>query len=371
VKTPLLAVLLGASLLSPAAAEQESLADAAARLILVGVRGTEVVEGGEFERAVCGLKVGGILLFDKDTVAGGSVRNVTDPEQLTRLTSDLQDLAERCGDGTLLIAADVEGGVVNRLRPLPGLGKIPRHLSLGRGSTRRTYRAAKKIGQQMSRAGLNWNLAPVVDVNLNPQSPAIGRWGRSFSSDAKVVTRHARAFIDGLDRGGVLNCIKHFPGHGSSTVDSHLGAVDVSETADLPNELAPYRKLIDDGVVDCVMPGHLYNKNIDPKRMATFSSSTLRGLLRDELGFEGLILTDDLQMHAVTKRRSLEKAAVLAIWAGADMLTVSNNRNRYDEELPKNLQLALVDAVLRGDISEERLREASARVLAFKDRLKR
>lgn len=338
-------------------------------MLLIGTRGETVEPGGDLEKLVCELKVGGLLLFDKDVASGGGPRNVRSMSQLSRLTRDLQALARRCGDAPLLIAADVEGGVVNHLSALAELSETRSPLSLGRGTPRGTFRQARRMAEVMQAAGVNWNLAPVVDLNLNPENPAIGLWGRSFSDDPGKVARHARAFIEGLDTGGVLNCLKHFPGHGSSAGDSHEEIVDVSASARPELELKPYRALIRAELVDCVMTAHIRNDRIDPGAIATFSSATIQGLLRGKLGYDGLVLSDDLQMSAVLNDRSLEEAAVLAVRAGTDMLTLSNNRNDYDDGLGALIHEALLDAVERGELPAARIRESSARILRLKAEL--
>lgn len=338
-------------------------------MLLVGTRGSRLKAGDAFERLICGVKVGGLLFFDSDSTANGAPRNIHTREQISTLTKDLQRLARKCGDAPLLIAADVEGGVVNRLSMLPEVRWTKRRDVLGKGSPRVTYHEAKKIGKAMQATGINWDLAPVVDLNLNPDSPAIGRWGRSFSDDPITVTRHAEAFIEGLRSSGILNCIKHFPGHGSSTGDSHLGAVDVTKTSDLRLELRPYERLIDRGIVDCVMTAHIYNRNLDPKHIITFSSTAIVGILRDEMGFDGVVVSDDLQMKAITHRTSIERAAVLAIRAGTDIITISNNLSRYDGSLVSRVHQAIVRAVKQGTIPRQRIREANRRILALKARI--
>jgi len=347
----------------------DSLERSAARTLLIGTRGAKHVPGDEFETLICDLKVGGIILFDRDVAKKGAPRNIRSPEQVRALTKQLHELARFCGDPPLLIAVDEEGGAVNRLSSFPELRKVKSHAELGKGDPRATFSEAEKIARAMHAAGLNWTLAPVVDVNINPQNPVIGRHGRSFSADPDVVTRHAHAFIRGLNSFGILNCIKHYPGHGSSKDDSHLNAVDISDTSQPYKELFPFRVLIDRGIVDCVMTAHIYDKKVDPKWIVTFSSKALTGDLRGELGFKGVVVSDDLQMKAVTKRYSLAQAAVMTLSAGSDMVTISNNRSRYEENLARSVHDAIMDAVRDGRLSEERIREASGRVRAMKEKL--
>lgn len=343
----------------------DSLERQAARMLLVGSYEAHYVAGGEFDKLICGLKVGGVILFN----SGRKHRNIRSEEQLARLTDKLQELALECGDAPLLISVDVEGGAVNRLSHFDALNDLKSHARLGKGSPQGTYEEASRIAETMSELGLNWTLAPVVDVNLNAKNPIIGRQGRSFSPDPETVTRHAQAFIRGLQTFGILNCIKHFPGHGSSDKDSHLGAVDVTDTARPDVELVPYRVLIHRGIVDCVMTAHIYNREIDPEWMASLSSRTIQGILRSEIGFDGVVVTDDLDMGAVTRFHKIPRAAVLAVRAGSDMLTLPNNRRKYNKKLPFKVHKALLEAVSSGEIPRERIAEASRRILELKSKL--
>jgi len=346
--------------------KEAALARKVARMLLVGVRGSETRPGDDFERFICGLKVGGILLFDSDGQGTNAPRNILHKRQLTRLTGDLQALAERCGDAPLFIAADVEGGRVNRIRRLRGFANIPSHRVLGGKDPRITYEESFRIGKVMAETGLNWDLAPVVDVDINPRNPIIGRWGRSFSKDPETVAAHARAFIGGLRDNGILSCVKHFPGHGSSTKDTHKALADTTRTAKLETELLPYRILDGEGALDCVMTAHLRNTEIDPVNILTVSSSSIEGILREDIGFQGLVLSDDLQMGAIQKSMTLEEAAVRAVRAGTDMLTLSNNLGDYDAAAAERVHAAIVAAVQEGRIPDFRIDEADTRILLLK-----
>ncbi len=187
-----------------------------AELLLVGFSGTEVAGNDEIRNLVCNVKVGGVILFERD-VATGKPRNLVNPEQVRRLTTDLQALAIFCVGRPLFIAADNEGGRVTRLSPRLGFPPSPSAQELGESDDVDVTRAeARRMGAVLREAGINWNLAPVVDVALNPLNPAVVTLGRSFSSDPARVTAHARAFIEGMHEAGILTALKHFPGHGSS-----------------------------------------------------------------------------------------------------------------------------------------------------------
>ena len=217
--------------------------------------------------------------------------------------------------------------------------------------------------------GVNLNLAPVVDLNSNPDNPIIGRYERSFGADVETVVTHARATIEEHRRVGVLTSLKHFPGHGSSLEDSHLGLPDVSEVWD-EAELEPYRVLIAEGNADLVMTAHLFNRQLDEDLPASLSYETTTGLLRDQLGFAGVVITDDLGMGALTDGYSLRERLKLVIEAGADILLMANNIDEYDPELPDKIFAALRSLVDSGEVSESRLEASFLRIQTLKDRIK-
>jgi beta-N-acetylhexosaminidase len=204
---------------------------------------------------------------------------------------------------------------------------------------------------------------------VNPTNPAVVTLGRTFGKDPKLVAAQARAFIGGMHAAGVLTSLKHFPGHGSSRVDSHHGFTDVSETADLDVELAPYRELIKAGLADSVMPGHVFNKNIDPWYPASLSRYTINRLLRGRLGFKGVVVSDDLLMGAVTQRYGLDEAVVLALRAGVDVLLVSQNTVRREPRAAERAVSAVRQALADGRLSRAAVRAALDRVQAFRARV--
>lgn len=219
------------------------------------------------------------------------------------------------------------------------------------------------MAQTLAAAGITHNLAPVVDANTNPANPVIGRLGRSFGADPAAVIAQARAFIEAHRAHGVTTTLKHFPGHGSSQADSHLGLVDVSATWQ-PLELDPYRVLIGEGLVDAVMTAHVFNGRLDPDLPATLSKATITGLLRQELGYDGVVITDDMNMAAITGQYGFAQAAVLAIEAGADLLAYGNNLV-YDAGVAERAVAALLSAVEQGELSAARIDESYRRVMAL------
>jgi len=362
------AVVLAAALVAPGPARANPrlpLGD----LLLVGFAGTTVEGNEEIRTLVCDLKVGGVILFEHD-VATRAPRNIVSPEQVARLTADLQALAQRCAGRPLLIAADAEGGQVMRLSPRAGYAVAPSAQELGdSGDLALTELEARRIGATLREAGINWNLAPVVDVAVNPTNPAVVTLGRTFSADPKMVTAHARAFVRGMRAAGVLTALKHFPGHGSSRVDSHRGFTDVTDTWHRDAELAPYRALVHEGLADAVMTAHVYHRWLDSRLPATLSRAVIARLLRGRIGWQGVVVSDDLLMGAIVQHYGLEDAALRAARAGVDILLVSGNSVRTEPRAVERVIVALQRALDRGKLSRRAVNQSLARVAALRDRI--
>jgi beta-N-acetylhexosaminidase len=331
-------------------------------LLLVGFRGTALPDNVELDALLCGARTGGILLF---------ARNIIDATQVAALTAASVARAAECGTSPLLVAVDAEGGRVMRLSPAAGYAATLSHKHLGDGNDLAlTELEARRIGAMLRAAGINWNLAPVVDVGYNPANPVIVGSGRSFSANPVRVAAQARAFIAGLRREGVLSALKHFPGHGSSFADSHLGFVDVTDTADASVELAPYRLLLGQHMVDSVMTAHVFNRRLDPHHPATLSRRTITGVLRGQLGWSGVVVSDDLRMGAIEQHYGMEEAAVLALGAGVDVLLIAEDR-LSDGRSAAAVALEAIRSGLRdGRLSVRTVEAALARVDTFKRALR-
>jgi beta-N-acetylhexosaminidase len=366
---PFLLVLLALSAGCATIPESAPPALPIADLLLIGFRGTQVEGDEEIRALVCDVKVGGVILFEREA-ARGTPRNIVSPEQVRRLTSDLQALARQCAGRPLFIAADNEGGAVMRLSARLGYLPSPSARELGEtGDLALTELEARRVGGTLREAGINWNLAPVVDVAVNPTNPVIVAPGRAYSADAHRVTAQARAFITGMHAAGILTALKHFPGHGSSRGDSHVGFTDVTDTADLAVELAPYRALIAEGLADSVMTAHVFDRRLDPWDPATLSRFTVRRILRGWLGYRGVVVSDDLLMGAIIKQYGLEDAAVLALGAGVDVLLVSHNTGRIENRAAQRIVMAVDRAMAEGKLSRSRVKEALAHVTTLRSRL--
>lgn len=335
------------------------------QLLLVGFRGTEVAGNQELRHLLCDLRVGGVILYERDAATGGA-RNISSPEQVGRLTTDLRALSESCAGRAPLIAADNEGGSVMRLNARAGYPPTLAHGELGDlDDVAVTELEARRIGTMLREAGIDWNLAPVVDIGLNPFNTVVVQAGRTFSQSAERVTAHARAYLRGMNAAGILTALKHFPGHGSSFEDSHRGFVDVTKTADLEAELLPYRTLMREGVVDAVMTAHVFNRSLDPEYPATLSRSAVTGILRNQLGFSGLVVSDDLLMEGIVSHYGIEEAAVLALRAGVDLLLLSHNTLAQHPSATDRVIAAIRQALADGRLTPETVELALARVRHF------
>ncbi len=334
-----------------------------AQMLLVGFRGLTVAQAATTVVDIRERGLGGVLLFDTDGPSGSSSRNVASPAQLRTLVAGLRAVAHV----PLLVAIDEEGGEVDRLTTARGFPATVSAAALGtRDNATYTRQRARAIGKTLAAAGIDLDLAPVVDVDVNPTSPAIGALERSFSADPAVVTRQGLAFLAGLHDAGVAGTIKHFPGHGSSTADSHLGWVDVTTTW-TPAELEPFRAIVAAGAADAVLVAHVFDAKLDRTYPASLSSAVIDGLLRTSLGFEGVVLSDDLQMGALRKVYGYETAVERAILAGTDILTIANQQ-LYDAEIVETTIAMIAESVAAGRITEARIDASWRRIAALKTR---
>jgi beta-N-acetylhexosaminidase len=281
-------------------------------------------------------------------------RNVVSEEQITALTGQL--LAER---EDLLVAIDEESGDVTRLDVHTG-SAFPGNHALGAvDDPDLTRRVARELGRRLADCGVSLNWAPSADVNANPDNPVIGV--RAFGADTELVARHTAAYVQGMQSSGVAACTKHFPGHGDTNVDSHhaVPRIDVDEDTLRRRELVPFRAAIEAGT-QAVMSAHILVPALDAERPGTLSRRILTDLLRGELGYDGLIVTDGIEMRAISEAYGLENGVVMAIAAGADAICVGGGL--CDEGTVLKMRDALVAAVRGGELPQARLADAADRV---------
>jgi beta-N-acetylhexosaminidase len=334
------------------AASHTDLRRLALSVVLPGFTGT-AVPGWLGDRLAEGLA--GACLFG---------HNVEDPEQVAELSGDIH----RARPGAL-VASDEEGGSVTRLHVRTG-SPWPGHATLGAlDDEQATYAMAHGLGRDAAASGIDLVLGPVLDVNSEPDNPVIGV--RSFGAEPDLVARHGAVFVHGLQDAGVLACVKHYPGHGATRTDSHLAlpVLDVDADTWRRRDLAPFSAAVEAGAA-AVMTAHVVVSAVD-ERPATLSPVHLR-LLREELGFRGVVVSDALDMQAISARVGRPRGAVLALAAGVDLLCVGNPLNGYDDEVAvEEIVVAVQEAVEGGGLPLERLQDASRRVATVRDRTRR
>ena len=330
------------------------------QMIMAGFRGLIVNDDHPIVEDIKKRELGGVILFDKDVPMGLDVRNVSSDVQLKRLTDELQEHAFI----PLLIAIDQEGGRIARLKPNRGFAATKSHSELGQLSPERTYEEAKIIAKTLKDAGINMNMAPVVDLCVNANNPVIAKLGRCFSDDPDVVAAHAMAYIKAHHEYGIRCCLKHYPGHGSSTADSHLGMVDVTNTWSA-RELEPYEKIIKADLADAIMTAHVFNDKIDRGRPATLSATAIQEMLRGGLKYNGVVFSDDMQMGAIEQYYGFGKAIEMAILAGVDVLVFANNSS-YDPDIVKKAKSVIRLMLAEGKINEDRLWQSYERIMELK-----
>ncbi len=334
-------------------------------LLIIGFPGPELKTDLPICRDIVEFELGGVILFNRCLHTPDQPANIRSAAQLQELCTSLQ----RLSGGRLLIGVDQEGGKVRRLGPEAGFAEIcsARQMGASGSNTATTRKQAHLSAAMLAEAGINCNFAPVVDLDVNRANPVIGSIERSFSAAPTIVARHAAAWIAEHRKLGILSCVKHFPGHGSSSADSHKGFVDISNTWSRA-ELEPYQQLLENGMIDLLMTGHLFNRNLDPAYPATLSAKTVGTLLRDGLGYGGVVVSDDLQMQAITEHYPFAEAVCRSLAAGVDMLVFGNNLD-YDPDICEKAVNAVRRGIDRGIVDEKRIAEALHRVGNLKHQL--
>jgi beta-N-acetylhexosaminidase len=319
------------------------------QLVMVGFDGHS--PSAQVLRLVRKHYIGGIIYF---------ARNVRSLQQVAELSDSLQQAAQEAGTLPLWIAIDQEGGMVVRITD--GVALMPGAMALAAGgASEAAYEAARISGRELRALGINLNLAPVLDVNNNPRNPVIGV--RSFGESPETAAAFGAAAVRGMQDGGVAATAKHFPGHGDTEVDSHLDLPTVPHGRErmFAVELKPFIAAIEAGV-DCIMSAHIYFPAFETRQLpVTLSPAVLTGLLRGELNYDGVIVTDCMEMKAIASHYGTVEAAVMAIEAGADAVLVSHTYDLQCAALE-----ALVAAVRSGRISEERIDASVRRLLTLK-----
>ncbi|MGE5352084.1 MAG: glycoside hydrolase family 3 N-terminal domain-containing protein [Acidobacteriota bacterium] len=338
---------------------QETLKNKIGQMLIVSFPGTAIPDTisamDTLKIDLAERNLGGVLEF---------AYNLKNPQQMKLLSDNMKALARI----PLFVSTDQEGGKVARLGRSNGFKSTSTAYTMGTviDNMDSTRLWASTMAGWLQEVGINVDFAPVTDVLVNPQSPAIAGVQRSFNKNPLKVAEHAGYFIEELHKKNIISTLKHFPGHGSAATDSHLGFTDITNTwAD--SELVPYRELISRGLLDIVMTGHLYNAKIDTLP-ATLSKKTVQGILRNQLGYQGVVVTDDMSMGAISKYYGFFEAAAMAINAGVDILLYNKNLLSDSTSLVRRLEEYLEQKVLDGTIPESRIDESYARIMTLKNK---
>ena len=335
------------------------------QMLMIGFRGLSLNDSEHIARDIQQYNLGGVVLYSIDLPSERKQpRNIKNSAQLQELNQDLQKLASN----NLLIGIDQEGGLVSRLSPKYGFPpKTPSAQVLGKlDNLDSTYYYSLKTAKLLKAHHINFNFAPVVDVNVNPECPVIGGIERSFSENVDKVTNHAEQVIKAHASQKIICSLKHFPGHGSAKTDSHKGFTDVTDTW-TKQELLPYENLIKQKNIQAIMTAHVFNAKLDKDFPATLSKSITHDILRKQLNYDGFIISDDMHMGAIADNFELKLAIEKALNAGVDMLMFSNNSPKaYDSEIvPKAIGI-IKELLEEGKITEEQVDAAYDRILALK-----
>ena len=339
------------------------------QMLMMGFSGCDIDQQSPVAQWLQNDGLGGVLLFDFDLSTQSYGKNLKSREQIKRLTSQLNQFAEHAYAPEdrlpLFIALDYEGGAVDRLTKIDGCMTTMKASEQALLTDEELYQVARRMAATLHDLGFNLNFAPVLDLHLNEQQGIIGKLGRSFSADPIEVVRAAKTFVSAFSHYGMTCTYKHFPGHGSASGDTHQGFVDVTESYH-PNELIPYKVLLNEKRLPptMVMTAHVINRQLDGSGLpATLSYPMITGLLRRNIGFDGVIISDDLQMQAISKHYSLEESLRLTINAGADLIIFAN---QLDYITATDVVDCILHLVKAGEIDLSRVEQAYQRIAQLK-----
>ncbi|MDR2778026.1 MAG: hypothetical protein LBB13_00765 [Rickettsiales bacterium] len=352
------------------------------QMIILGFHGTSPrdAEVQALAQDIRAGRVGGVILFNIDVRKAKSSgnqewrrqtksHNIIDVEQVAQLNEFLQNAAHDGGNPPLFVAVDQEGGTVIRLGPEHGFPVVlPAAKEMSNMPLSKIEELYFETGVALHRLGFNVDFAPVVDIDVNPKSPAIGALGRAFSADPSEVIDYGRVASNGLARAGMIYTFKHFPGHGSAEHNTHYGIADITNLWSTI-ELQPYRELVTSTMSGMVMVAHLICGQIDPTMPASLSPKWIDGILRRDIGFDGVVISDDLQMDAIYGRYGLRETLRLSINAGNDILLIGNNLKRMKNPVSL-LHREIITMVRHGEISQERLKKSYERILKLKEKIR-
>jgi len=322
------------------------------QMLLVGFQGTHI-DNLRLKSYIEKEDIGGLLIFP---------RNIVSREQFSSLIKDIKNINTKY---PLIIAVDEEGGSKGRLNSSKGFEDFPSSKDIAANMTpEEAHNLYGNVAKMLRKAGINLNLMPVVELDINPENGVIGKAGRSFSKDPLVVTEYAGQLVRAFREEGLLTTLKHYPGYTSISVDPHFEIADITSTFQ-SGQLLPYKKLIRQGLAESIMVAHVMDKNVDPHLPASLSYSHVTENLRKKMGFNGVAITDDLQMASVNSLFTVEEAVIQAINAGCDMMLIGDYSYK-DLRRIEHIKRAVIKAVANGRIDRRRIDESFKRIMKFK-----
>jgi len=339
------------------AQETDSLDIMIGQMIMVGFHGQDISSHPTLLSDIKNGYVGGVILYEK---------NIDSKQPWIKLKREIEEMQLNASI-PLWVSIDQEGGKVNRLKTKYGFPPSVSAAYLGKINNLDTTRFyADLTASTLKGLGINVNFAPDVDLAINPDNPIIAGKERSYSIDPQVVVAHAEVVVKAHQNLGIVTSLKHFPGHGSSTNDTHLGMADVTKSWQ-ESELEPYRVLVERDALDAVMTAHIVNRNLDKKGYpATLSQKIVQGILRDNFKFNGVVFSDDMHMRAISDNYGLKKALSLSINAGLDVLLFSNNITKSKDSESEKVHRFIRELIEEGEVSETRIRESYYRIITLK-----
>ena len=327
------------------------------QLIIAGFRGSNAPTDSPIANFINDYNLAGVILYDEDVKIGdlGS-RNIKSPIQVENLSDQLQSFSKN----GLLICIDQEGGGTNRLKSNYGFPETPSWNHMGiLDNDLMTQQFSQTIASTLSDCGINVNFAPVLDLDYGDET-VIGKAGRANSHLPKTVINHSRIFIESLKEHNIISCGKHFPGQGSAFGDTHKGSTDISNTWTV-KDLLPFDELIKHGDLDMVMVSHTFDKKIDPNYPASLSHIIITDMLRNDLGFNGVVICDDPSMNAISDHYDLTESFELMFNSGIDLFCLGNNLNYDPDFIPKSVS-SMCQLVKSGKVTEDRIRQSINRI---------
>ena len=343
----------------------KSIQQLAGQLIIAGFRGKTVNENSDIIKYIKDYNLAGVIFYDMDLEFGkgelipGS-RNIESPKQVKKLVKDLQKFSKH----PLLISIDQEGGDASRLKSIYGFEKNPSWNHIGMlNNSLITEQFSNTMASMLSHVGVNLNFAPVLDLDFG-KGTVISDSNRAFSADPKIVINNAKIFINAHKNFGVIACGKHFPGLGSASGDTHEGFTDISGKWTV-KDLLPFDELIQSEDLDTIMISHAFDKKLDPDYPASLSKIITTDILKEDLGFDGVIICDDPSMRAISDHYSLEETFELMLNAGIDLFCLGNNLIYDEDYIPKAID-TICNLIDSGKVKQKRIEESADKINRLK-----